>query len=76
MNPISVRVSEPNQDFLERMTSGGKSKTAIVNNALDLLRKAQLQAELTAMAVSDPEEDAKMAEEGMEDYLTLIEDAT
>ncbi|EKD92962.1 MAG: hypothetical protein ACD_28C00290G0001 [uncultured bacterium] len=75
MDPLSVRVSEHNQSFLKQMSDLGKTKTEIVNNALDLLRKVQLQNELTAMAKDNPEEDALLAEEGMEDYVTLLDDA-
>ncbi|MEK7672673.1 MAG: hypothetical protein AAB373_02200 [Patescibacteria group bacterium] len=61
MNQLSIRVSENNQRFLEQMAERGKSKTAVVNDALDFLRKAQLQSELTAMATDNPEEDVLMA---------------
>lgn len=76
MNPLSVRVSENNQSFLEHMADRGKTKTEIVNDALDLLRKAQLQSELISMATDHPGEDVLLAEEGFEDYLTLLEDAS
>lgn len=75
MSPLSIRVSENNQSFLERMVGRGKTKTEIVNDALDFLRKAQLQHELTAMATDDANEDVGFAEEDMEDYLTLLDDA-
>jgi Arc/MetJ-type ribon-helix-helix transcriptional regulator len=74
MNPLSVRVSENNQTFIKQMTGRGMSKTDVVNHALDLLRKAQLQKELTSMATDDPQEDAKLAEEGMMDSLKLLAD--
>ena len=75
MNPLSVRVTEDNQCFLQRMSDLGKTKTEIVNNALELLRKVQLQSELTALATDNPEGDKLLAGEGMEDYVTLLEDA-
>lgn len=75
MNPLSVRVSEHNQSFLQQMSDRGKTKTEIVNDALDLLRKAQLQSELTSMAMDNPEENRLLAEEGMEDYITLLNNA-
>lgn len=75
MNPLSVRISEHNQSFLQQMSDRGKTKTEIVNDALDLLRKAQLQSELTSMAMDNPEENRLLAEEGMEDYITLLNNA-
>ena len=75
MSPLSIRVSEYNQSFLEKMVDCGKSKTEVVNDALDLLRKAQLQSELTAMATDEVGQDSQFAEEGMEEYLTLLDDA-
>ena len=57
------------------MAEQGKTKTEIVNDALDLLRKAALQNELTALATDDPNTDKMLAEEGMEDYLTMLDDA-
>ncbi len=75
MNALSVRVSKNNQNFLEQMASRGKTKTAVINDALDILRKAQLQRELTAMATDDTGDDVHLAEEGMEDYLTLLDNA-
>ncbi|MFA5854998.1 MAG: hypothetical protein WC846_01765 [Candidatus Gracilibacteria bacterium] len=75
MNPVSFRVSDPNHTFIERMVGSGMNKTDLINKALDLLRKAQLQKELTQMAQDDPIEDSKMAEEGMDDYLTLLNNA-
>jgi len=74
MNPISIRISENNQTFIEQMSKFGMNKTDIVNRALDLLRKARLQKDLMAMAMDDPKGDAIMAEEGMDDYLNLIKD--
>ena len=75
MNPLSVRVSEKNHEFLQEMTTSGKSKTEIVNDALDFLRKKKLQDELTSMATNNGNDDALLAEEGMEDYLKLLNDA-
>lgn len=75
MSPLSIRVSKHNQNFLEQMAGRGKSKTEIVNHALDLLRKMQLQSELSSMATEDTESDVLFAEEGMEDYLTLLDHA-
>lgn len=75
MNPISVRVSGKNQSFLEKMVVAGKSKTDVVNEALDFLRKSNLQSELADMASGGSKEDSSLAEEGMEDYLTLVDDA-
>lgn len=75
MAPLSIRVSENNRNFLEQMASRGKTKTAVINDALDILRKAQLQRELTALATDDAGEDVHLAEEGMEDYLTLLDNA-
>jgi hypothetical protein len=75
MNPLSIRVSENNKNFLERMADLGKTKTEIVNDALDFLRKAQLQDELTAMATDDADMDASLANESMEDCLTLLDHA-
>lgn len=75
MNPLSIRVSENNRSFLEQMADRGKTKTEIVNDALDLLRKAQLQSELTSMATRSSKEDISLAEEGFEDYLTLLDNA-
>lgn len=74
MNPLSIRITENNQAFIEKMIHRGVSKTDVVNNALDLLRKAQLQRELTAMATDNPEEDLRMAEIDLNDYLNLLED--
>jgi len=75
MAPLSVRVSDNNQSFLEQMAERGTSKTDLVNRALDLLRKAQLQSELSSLAMDSSVEDAALAEEGMQDYLTLLDDA-
>lgn len=75
MNPLSIRISEQNQNFLKAMSASGKSKSKIVNDALDLLRRVRLKAELTDMAISSEKEDALLAEEGMVDYLTILEDA-
>ncbi|MEK9160302.1 MAG: hypothetical protein AAB383_06270 [Patescibacteria group bacterium] len=42
---------------------------------MNLLRKTQLETELTSLATDNPEEDALLAEEGMEDYSSLLETA-
>lgn len=75
MNPLSLRVSDRNQSFLEQMAGLGKSKTETVNDALDFLRKAKLRNDLTALATDSPESDAALANEDMKDYFTILEDA-
>ncbi len=74
MAAISIRVSQNNQNFLESMAECGKNRSKTVNAALDLMRKIHLRKELTALATENPDEDALLADEDMEDYLTLISD--
>ncbi len=75
MTPLSVRVSESNQAFLTTMIDRGTSKSELVNHALDLLRKIQLQKELTELASDDFDENAQLANLDMNDYLDLLDHA-
>ena len=74
MAALSVRVSEDNEAFVQKLVLKGISKTEAVNRALDLMRKAQLKKELTALALDEVDDNALLAEEGMDDYLNLLED--
>ena len=75
MFPLSIRLSEPNQKFMEQYLLGHPTnKNALVNQALDLFRKYNLKRELSALAKSEGEEDRVLAEAGMSDYLALIDE--
>lgn len=75
MQPLSVRLSSENQQFMEQFLAKNKgNKSTLVNGALDLFRKYSLQKELIEMAKENEKEDQALAEYGMDDYLKTIQD--
>ncbi|GEM_PF-6054442 len=76
MYPCSIRLTDPNQKFLDQYSSRNKTpKSTLINKALDLFRKYWLQKELVGMAKANEEEDRALAEVDMRDYLKLINGA-
>ena len=76
MYPCSIRLTDPNQKFLDQYSSRNKTpKSALINKALDLFRKYWLQKELQGMAKANEKEDRTLAEVDMRDYLKLIDGA-
>lgn len=74
MHPLSIRLSELNQRFMEQYLADHKvAKSSIINTALDLFRKYKLQKDLMGIAMANEKEDKELAEADFNDYLKIID---
>lgn len=74
MSPTSVILNRENQQFLSYFIDiNSTTKTNVINNALDLFRKYNLQKELIEGFSKKTNKDVSNAMSDFEDYLSIVD---
>lgn len=68
---ISFSANETTIEFLGQFK--GENRSRLINQALDILRKAKLRRELEAAGAAQDEEDLAWANADLDDYLEMID---